>query len=369
MEGPAWPHGRVLMFSTDAGGRGGIAAVVAGLGAGAFAHHYGIRLIASHRDGTAWGKATRFFAALAALAWARCVGQPRLVHVHTASRASFIRKSILLGLARGLGLRTILHLHGGAFEQYATGEAGPWLQKWIRYSFEKSDAVLVLSGSWEQFVRRFAPAANVMVLSNAVTVPVLSSDKRVPMRVLFLGRIEQAKGIDDLLLALQSLASDYPSMRLVVGGDGDRVALHQRAIDMGVANMLELPGWLTREQVEQELVRANIFVLPSYQEGLPMALLEAMAYSCAVIATAVGGIPQLVTSGVNGLLIAPGDTDGLAASLRRLLDDQVLCEHMGQQARATIEAGFSSAAMTRQLAGLYDSLVAVPADGNHLESP
>lgn len=357
MDTAAWPHGRVLMFSTDVGGRGGIASVVAGLGTGEFAQRYGVRLITSHRDGHALDKISSFVGALGALASARFRWKTALVHVHTASRASFVRKSILLACARVLGYRTILHLHGGAFEQYATREAGDWLQRWIRHSFERADAVLVLSESWAEFVHRFAPAAQVMVLPNAVAIPMLpDSLARMPLRMLFLGRIEAAKGIDELLEAVRSLAPNFPALRLIIAGDGDRVALLARAKALGIEKHLELPGWMSREQVNQELVRAAIFVLPSYQEGLPMALLEAMANACAVVVTAVGGIPQLVQHEVNGLLVQPKNGATLTLALRRLLEDEALCKRLGLQARATILADYSSAAMMTKLGALYERL-------------
>lgn len=351
------------MFSTDVGGRGGIASVVAGLGRGEFAHRYGIRLIASHREGRALDKIGSFIAALVALVGARFSRKSALVHVHTASRASFVRKSVLLACARLLGYRTVLHLHGGAFEQYATREAGFWLRRWIRHSFERADTVLVLSDSWAQFVQRFAPAAQVMVLPNAVLVPALPDiATRIPMRMLFLGRIETAKGVDELLAALQNLVASFPAARLVLAGDGDRAALLTRATALGIAQHLELPGWLSREQVNQELARATIFVLPSYQEGLPMALLEAMAYGCAVVATAVGGIPQLVQQDVNGLLVEPRNGTELTLALRGLLADAGKCERLGQQARAAIVAGYSSASMMAKLGALYERLDAPVAD-------
>ncbi|MYM25901.1 glycosyltransferase [Duganella sp. FT135W] len=352
----AWPAGQVLMFSTDASGRGGVAAVVAGLAQAPFAAQHGVELVASHRDGGAWTKLRSFGGALATLLWRCCVARPAIVHVHTASRASFLRKSLLLAVARRFGCRTVLHLHGGGFADY-TEQAGPLLRRWIQHSFSRASAVLVLSDSWAEFVAGMAPAAAVTVLPNAVVLPPpVAPEGRQPGRVLFLGRAETAKGIDDLLVALAALAPSRPQLQLVLGGDGDLERVSARAAELGLKDVLQLRGWLSREQVAQELAQATLLVLPSYREGLPMALLEAMACSCPVVATPVGGIPQLVADGENGLLVAPGDVPALTAALAALLDDADLCARLGARGRATIEAGYSSTAMTATLAGVYARL-------------
>jgi glycosyltransferase involved in cell wall biosynthesis len=120
------------------------------------------------------------------------------------------------------------------------------------------------------------------------------------------------------------------------------------------------PGWLDPERKAAALASSTIFILPSYAEGMPMALLEAMSWEMPVIATPVGGIPQVVENGVNGLLVAPGDIDGLAAAIRSLLEDTALCERLGAAARATVETGFSLNEALAKLSGIYDRFGIAP---------
>ena len=348
--------GSVLMFGTEPAGRGGVAAVISVLLGLETARRCGVRFIATHAEVGALRKLALFGAAVLALLWACCMARPRIVHVHAASRASFVRKSLLLAIARAAGCRTVFHLHGGEFELFATREAGPLLRRWIRHTLEASSVVLVLAPSWAEVMQGLAPRARVQLLPNAVPLAPPDEAARQPGRILFLGRPETAKGIGELLDAVAGLAARDPAVQLVVGGAGDLAAVQAQAARLGIGARVSVLGWISRDQVERELAQASVLALPSYNEGLPMAVLEAMAAGKAVVASAVGGLPQLITDGENGLLVAPRDSAALTAALARLLDDEALRARLGAAARRTIEAGYSSAAMEQRLEAVYAAL-------------
>jgi glycosyltransferase involved in cell wall biosynthesis len=115
-------------------------------------------------------------------------------------------------------------------------------------------------------------------------------------------------------------------------------------------------GWLGREAAGQLLSRASVFVLPSYAEGLPMSVLEAMAAGCPVVATRVGGIPDLITDGVDGLLVPPGDPHALAAALERILRDPAFARQLGNAARQTIANRYTAERSLERLEQLYAGL-------------
>jgi glycosyltransferase involved in cell wall biosynthesis len=135
-----------------------------------------------------------------------------------------------------------------------------------------------------------------------------------PGRVLFLGRLEAAKGVFELLGAGALLAPRFPALRLVFGGEGDAGALRKRAAELGIGERIELPGWVGPDERDEQLARASVFCLPSHAEGLPMSMLEAMAAGRAVVASSVGGIPETIVDGDNGLLAPPRDEQALASS-------------------------------------------------------
>lgn len=350
---------RVLMVGTALGGRGGIASVVDVLRADGLFEREGVVYVATHADG---GRLHKLAAAAGGLGRAvlACGARrgPAIVHVHSGSRASFIRKSLVLLVARLGGAHTVFHLHGGAFRRYAQQEAGPLLRRWIRHTLEASSRVIALSPGWAAFVCEYAPRARVEVLPNPVRLAPRTTEGRAETgRILFLGRIEPAKGVDELLQACARLAGHHPRLRLVLGGAGDLDWAQRRARELGVADRVDTPGWLDAHAREEQLARAWLFCLPSHAEGLPIAMLEAMAAGVPVVATAVGGIPETVADGVDGLLAPPRDAGALALAIGRLLDDAALRARLACAARGAVERHYATGVVCGRLAALYAQLL------------
>ena len=347
---------RILMLGTAPEGRGGVAALVAVLRGSGLFERAQVRYVCTHREGSFGTKlrtaAGGFWQAVRACLWRR----PAIVHAHAASHASFTRKSLLLWLARCAGCQTIFHLHGGGFRQFATLESGVLMRRWIRHTLERSSLVIALTEGWAGFVRSFAPRARVTVVPNAVPLAPASVHLAEPGRVLFLGRLESGKGVHELLDAVALLAPRFPNLRLVLAGEGDLAAWRRAADARGIGARVELTGWLVAGARAEQLARAGVFCLPSHAEGLPMALLEAMAAGKAVVASGVGGIPEAVRDGAEGLLVAPRDGAALAAALGRVLDDAVLRARLGAGARARVAQHYSTEAVCGRLAAIYNDL-------------
>lgn len=349
---------RILMVGTALDGRGGVAAVLSVLRASGLFEREAVHYVSTHREGSALAKLCHGCAGLWTTLRTCLLRRPDIVHAHASSGASFVRKSLVLLLARASGCKTIFHLHGGTFRQYALERSGVLMRRWIRHTLERSSLVIALSDSWAAFLTGFAPRARVAVVPNAVPLPATDAagGEGEPGRILFLGRLEPAKGTAELLDAVAALAPRFPQLRLVMGGNGDLDGFRRGAAARGIADRIALPGWLDGAARDAELARAGVFCLPSHAEGLPMAVLEAMAAGKAVVASSVGGIPELVQDGVNGLLVPAHDAAALAAALARLLDDDSLRRQLGVQARATVEARYSTRAVCGRLAAIYNDL-------------
>lgn len=173
-------------------------------------------------------------------------------------------------------------------------------------------------------------------------------------KLLFVGRLSAVKGLPILL---QSLV-DVPETTLTVIGDGpDRAELQAQARDLGLAQRVDFVGYKSQDEVADALKSHDIFVLPSFAEGVPVVLMEAMASERPVITTQIAGIPELVEAGVDGLLVPPGDVSALTRALQTLADDPDMQARMGKSGRTKVCAGYRSDAEAEWLSGLFDGYI------------
>jgi glycosyltransferase involved in cell wall biosynthesis len=278
-----------------------------------------------------------------------------LVHVHLSSRASFWRKSLFFFVARATGRPYIVHMHGSEFIKFLDDECGRFGKAAVRSVFAHASLLIALSQQWRQNLQRISPTSSIEVLPNAVPVPPGRSAPResAELRVLFLGRLGDRKGTFDLVRAFASTAASFANARLICAGDGAVTETQALAGELGVAGVVSCPGWLDPQAAGVQLSQASVFALPSYAEGLPMALLEAMARGLAVITTPVGGIPDVVGHMQNGMLVQPGDGGALSTALADLLRNESLRRRLGSAARDTIVQRFSIRAATQRLESIY----------------
>ena len=351
-----------VMVGVDPSERGGIASVIRLYQSGQFLERWSLRFLATQRGGSQLHKMRAAAVATLTVLGLAVRGQLALVHAHSSSRMSFFRKAVILAIARAAGAATVIHLHGGAFDQFML-KANPAVRWWIRRTLERSSTVVVLSEGWRATIQRLAPAARIEVVPNPVEVPAepVPPGGAARRHVLYLGRSARTKGTYDLVDAVARLAPDFPDLRLTVAGDGDLEDLRRHAEAAGVADRLDIPGWIDAETRRRFIASASVLALPSYHEGLPMAVLEAMAAGLPVVATPVGGIPDAVKDGREGLLVKPGDVPALAGALRRLLTEPGLGERMGRDGRASIQATCSLPVVLERLDGLYRALGLDPA--------
>ena len=180
-----------------------------------------------------------------------------------------------------------------------------------------------------------------------------ATDPQAP-HLVFVGRLAGVKGVPVLLDALGRLGPDFPGLRATLVGDGpERPALEARARAMGLQNTVHFAGYQSQDAVAQMLAGADMLVLPSFAEGVPVTLMEAMASGLPVLSTRVGGIAELVEDGVSGYLVPPGNVEALTARLRDLLADPDLRARMGAAGRAKVAAEFNQETEAGKLARLF----------------
>jgi glycosyltransferase involved in cell wall biosynthesis len=174
-------------------------------------------------------------------------------------------------------------------------------------------------------------------------------------RFIGVGRLSPEKGQAGLLDAFASVSRERTDLELVLVGDGpEGERLRSAALALGVADRVRFAGRLGERETLAEIAQADILVLPSFMEGLPIVLMEAMAMGTAVIASRVAGIPELVEDGRSGLLFTPSNWDELAVCIRRLADDDSLRDALAQGGREAVNAEFDVDRSAHQLAKLFE---------------
>ena len=176
--------------------------------------------------------------------------------------------------------------------------------------------------------------------------------------LLYVGRLAAAKGLPVLLKSLTMLRSAHPSVHLTVVGDGpDRELLERQVAALGIAAHVDFMGSQPPAQVRRYLRSADVFVMSSFAEGVPVVLMEAMMAQRPVVATQIAGISELVADGVSGFLVPPSDVEKLSDRIHQLLADKSLCQRFGQQGQRRVIESFNSRSEARKLYSLIAAAV------------
>lgn len=227
------------------------------------------------------------------------------------------------------------------------------------HAFRRASALVACSQAVLEELREVLPetAARSVVIGNGMGPPSRPATPVgiSPPRLLCLGRLAAEKGVDTALAAFARVREALPTARLVIAGDGpERQALEQLARELGVAGAVRFVGWVGPEHRDRLLEEASLLLMASLSEGFGLAALEAARMGRPVVATRVGGLPEVVEDGVSGLLVPPGDAAALAEAALRLLNDEPLCRRYGVAAESRARERFG---LDRQV-GAYSSLYA-----------
>ena len=265
--------------------------------------------------------------------------RPDIVHIHFSHGASTVRKTALLWLWKISGSKVILHSHSSSFQSFFPKLPSP-LRWFISFSFRKADMLIVLSESWKSYysLTMRIPESRINILSTPVMLPSRESNIKVKNTVFFSGRIGVRKGTFDLIEAWNLLPEEITNeYNLIISGDGEINKARRLAASCKNPHSIEVVGWVSEDRFSSILQSCKIYVLPSRNEGLPMGLIEAMSHSKAVITTPVGGIPELINHGQNGILVEPGNIEQIKNSLQNLISNPSEVERLSINSRKSVE--------------------------------
>jgi glycosyltransferase involved in cell wall biosynthesis len=311
--------------------------------------------------------------AAAQMLWARLSRGPRLAHVNITGRGSTIRKLILTAWARGIGLPYLLHVHDYDYAQDFAGRSR-LMQKLVSGMFRAAENLVVLGSRDQKSLAKLfdLPLARVIILHNAVPDP--EPDPHAvrlpgtPCQFLFLGYLSARKGVPELLQALASPELAARQWRAVIAGGGPVDEFRSMAENLGIADRVQLPGWVDETGVRALAANADVLVLPSHAEGLAMAVLEGLSFGLAVVATPVGAHSEVIEPGISGLFVPPGDVGALTETLARVIDDDGLRARLGSGARRRFLEKFDVRGYADRLSRVHaDLLLRSPGKGRPIE--
>ena len=347
----------VLVLGPATEAYGGMAAVLKVLTENWTLDRYHVHHVVTHVDGDRRAKLAAAARGAREMLGAILSRRACAVHVHFAARGSFYRKSAFILAARACGVPVVGHAHSGLFPGFYEGGSRA-RRAYIRFVLNRLDWLVVLSQEWADFYRNLYSRSEPVVIPNPAVVPPALPRAAKPGPVLLsLGRLGPGKGTYDILQVVPGVLRQFPRAQFWFGGDGELDEVRRRLHGKPWASRVRLLGWVSGAEKDAALRAADVFLLPSYAEGLPMALLEAMAHGLPVVTTPVGGIPQAVADGRTGLLIRPGDVEALQAAILSLLRRPDEAAAMGAAARRVVIENYAMPSVQARLTALYDDLL------------
>lgn len=308
------------------------------------------RLLSTYIEGSTVRKAAS--ALIAYVAAPFLIMRTDLVHLHLAGEVSLLRKLPIALCAKMSGRPFIVHVHASSPDSLF--ERTP---SWAyRFMLGSARRVVALSESWATSIRHHVPKAAVIVVPNPVLAHPVVQERRSAGRisvVLFVGKLEHRKGFQDLLSAASLIIRSYPETQFWFAGHGDLARAEALAQTLGIGHCVRLLGWLSEEELDKRYSEATVFCLPSYNEGVPMSVLEAMSRGVPVVCTPVGGLPELIRHGHSGLFASPGDPESIAREIESLLGNPALSARIAAAGAATVQQNCGFDIVSGKLQTLY----------------
>lgn len=262
-------------------------------------------------------------------------------------------------MAKLLKRKIVMHCHGSNFDKFHDKSAlNAFFIKWV---LDHSDVILVLSKSWKKTIGSYTHNQKIKILYNPVIFDNfedchLSSINEYSHKILFMGRIGKRKGVYDILDAIPKILVGFPDAKFIFAGDGEIDKAKKMVIEKGIQSNVEFVGWVRGCLKKDYFKNADIYILPSYNEGIPVSVIEAMAAGLPVVSTNVGGIPDAVSDNINGYLIEAGDITALTEKVTHLLEYTKIRNQMGISNRKKAMEMFDIKKIIPQLLEIYNSV-------------
>ena len=285
-----------------------------------------------------------------------------IFHIHMASYGSTFRKAFYVRKIKKNKKKVIIHIHGASYLEFFES-LNKRRQKYVIDTIKGSDMVIALSDKWKVEFEKIFNIRNIKVLNNGIDVHSFKNSicdiDANKNNFIFMGRIGERKGVYDLVKAIENLKCKYKDIKCYVAGDGEVEKLKRIVSMKSLEDNIEIVGWVDFNKKKELLSKVCTIILPSYNEGLPMALLEGMSAGKAVISTDVGGIPELVVHNENGFIIKPGDINRLEESISILISSSKVIKRFSNNNIKKINQNFNRKKIHKKLSQYYYEVIKV----------
>jgi glycosyltransferase involved in cell wall biosynthesis len=299
------------------------------------------------------------------------LGKYEFIHIH-GSTSGFLGDTLVMVVAFLASSRVLLHLHGTDWEKFY-GSVSMFRRIYVRIGLAIPKRIVVLYDLWARNIRKIDPRINVRVIRNFI--PDCPKPEKASLDSLreklgvaenefvisSIGRVGWRKGSFDIVQAVRQLLVENSNFKvLLVGGEelpGEMRELEKAVLDNNLGGWVKLTGEVNIDDVPTLLEMSDIFVLPSYREGMPMSIIEAMRAGKPIISTTVGAIPDMIESDVSGILVTPGHPEEIASAVTTLRNDPILREKISKGARNAFEQEFETSKVVLDINNIYKEMI------------
>lgn len=349
---------KVCMVVPSFSAKGGIATVVSGYKGSELEKQYNIKYIESYCDGSKVKKIFKAIRAYFSFLKEMVINKPDLVHIHSSFGGSFYRKLPFVYMASIFNIPVINHIHGSEIANLYIN-ASKKKKKLVDNCFDKCRYLVVLSEEWKKNLEVVKTKTPKIVIENYSTIhkECLKRKNHQDKIILFLGFITELKGCFNIPDIAKKVIEQNANVKFILAGSGEIEKLQDILEEKGISQYFSFPGWVRKEEKENLLKNADIFLLPSYTEAMPMSILEAMGYGLPIVTTNVGGIPQLVEDGKNGYMTEPGNIDGFVKAILKLFGNDELIYDMGKEGIEKACEKYSLEKHLEKVCTLYENIL------------
>lgn len=278
-----------------------------------------------------------------------------VAHIHMSYKGSFIRKKHIIKLLNRKTIPIVLHMHGSQFKDFFNSSSASNQQD-IQEVLDSTSLIIALGKEWEEYYKSIS-RTKVISLDNAVfPKPQINNYEKI--YITMMGVLSKRKGTYDLIqVALQVQGEIDGKYKFVLAGNGEVDKVKEEIKKLGLENMFLIPGWISDEDKIEEIYRKSlIYILPSYNEGMPMSILEAMSYGLPIISTDVGAISSVVKK-ENGVIVKPGNINEISEGIIKMVNDKQIIEKMSEKNIEDISLKYNIYNSIEKIVNLYHSII------------